>query len=88
MKIGTQEVNTFNAGNDMRDKIVKLFNSRGYVERNSWVRVIEWSGDEQEELEAENIKVINLDDYETAETFSGKTFVGFCGNMNVYVYKN
>jgi hypothetical protein len=89
MKINGESVMTVGAGISMKDKLVKLANSKGFTERNTGI----WIG--KADLEEEGIysfiestkEVLDVEDFEAFNKFKGFEFVGFCGNENVYLYK-
>lgn len=89
MKINGEQVVTVGAGISMKDKLVKLANSKGFTERNTGI----WIG--KADLEEKGIysfiegtkEVLDVEDFERFNEFEKFEFVGFCGNENVYLYK-
>lgn len=89
MKINGEQVVTVGAGINMKDKLVKLANSKGFTERNTGI----WVG--KANLEEKGLysyvdgtkKVLDIEDFEGFNEFEKFEFVGFCGNQNVYLYK-
>lgn len=89
MKINGESVMTLGAGISMKDKLVKLANSKGFTERNTGI----WVG--EADLEEKGLysyiegtkQVLDIEDFEAFNKFEGFEFVGFCGNENVYLYK-
>lgn len=89
MKINNEFVMTVGAGMNMKDKLVKLANSKGFTERNTGIFV------GKANLEEEGLysyidgtkEVLDVEDFEAFEKFEQFEFVGFCGNQNVYLYK-
>ena len=74
---------------NMKDKLVKLANSKGFTERNTGIFV------GKADLEEKGLysyidgtkEVLDVDDFEAFNKFEQFEFVGFCGNQNVYLYK-
>ncbi|WP_194252092.1 hypothetical protein [Streptococcus mitis] len=89
MKINNEFVMTVGAGMDMKEKLEKLANSKGFTERNTGIFV------GKADLEEKGInsyidgtkEVLDIEDFEAFEKFEQFEFVGFCGNQNVYLYK-
>lgn len=89
MKINNEFVMTVGSGINMKDKLVKLANSKGFCERNSGI----WVG--KANLEEKGFysyvdgtkRVLGIEDFEAFNEFEKFEFVGFCGNENVYLYK-
>lgn len=89
MKINGEQVVTVGSGISMKDKLVKLANSKGFTERNTGI----WVG--QANIEEKGLysyiegtkQVLDTEDFEAFNKFEGFEFVGFCGNENVYLYK-
>lgn len=74
---------------NMKDKLIKLANSKGFTERNTGIFV------GKADLEEKGLysyidgtkEVLDVDDFEAFNEFEQFEFVGFCGNQNVYLYK-
>lgn len=89
MKINNEFVMTLGAGKSMKDKLVKLANSKGFTERNTGIFV------GKADLEEKGLysyvegtkEVLDTEDFKAFEKFAQFEFVGFCGNQNVYLYK-
>lgn len=89
MKINGESVMTVGSGISMKDKLVKLVNSKAFTERNTGI----WIG--KADLEEKGIysfvegtrQVLDIEDFEGFNEFEKFEFVGFCGNENVYLYK-
>lgn len=89
MKINNEFVMTVGAGMNMKDKLEKLANSKGFTERNTGIFV------GKADLEETGIysyidgtkEVLDTEDFEAFEKFEQFEFIGFCGNQNVYLYK-
>lgn len=89
MKINNEFVMTVGAGMNMKDKLAKLANSKGFTERNTGIFV------GKADLEEKGLhsyidgtkEVLDTEDFEAFEKFEQFEFVGFCGNQNVYLYK-
>lgn len=89
MKINNDFVMTVGAGMNMKDKLVKLANSKGFTERNTGIFV------GKADLEEKGLysyidgtkEVLDVDDFEAFNKFEQFEFVGFCGNQNIYLYK-
>ncbi len=89
MKINNDFVMTVGAGMNMKDKLVKIANSKGFTERNTGIFV------GKADLEEKGLysyidgtkEVLDVADFEAFNKFEQFEFVGFCGNQNVYLYK-
>lgn len=89
MKINNEFVMTVGAGMNMKDKLVKLSNSKGFTDRNTGIFV------GKANLEEKGLysyvdgtkEVLDVEDFEAFNKFEQFEFVGFCGNQNVYLYK-
>lgn len=89
MKINGESVMTLGAGISMKDKLVKLANSKGFSERNTGICV------GKANLEEKGLysyvdgtkEVLDIEGFEGFNEFEKFEFVGFCGNENVYLYK-
>ena len=89
MKINNEFVMTVGAGMDMKEKLEKLANSKGFTERNTGIFV------GKADLEEKGLysyiertkEVLDVEDFEAFNKFEKFEFVGFCGNENVYLYK-
>lgn len=89
MKINNDFVMTVGAGMNMKDKLVKLANSKGFTDRNTGIFV------GKANLEEKGLysyvdgtkEVLDVEDFEAFNKFEQFEFVGFCGNQNVYLYK-
>lgn len=89
MKINNEFVMTVGAGMNMKEKLVKLANSKGFTERNTGIFV------GKADLEETGIysyidgtkEILDTEDFEAFEKFEQFELVGFCGNQNVYLYK-
>nr|DAK11108.1 MAG TPA: hypothetical protein [Caudoviricetes sp.] len=89
MKINGEQVVTVGSGISMKDKLVKLADSKGFTERNTGI----WVG--QANLEEKGLysyidgtkEVLDIEDFEAFNKFERFEFVGFCGNKNIYLYK-
>lgn len=89
MKINNEFVMTVGAGMSMKDKLVKLANSKGFTERNTGIFVGKVNLEEKGLYSyVDGTKeVLDVEDFESFEKFEQYEFVGFCGNQNVYLYK-
>lgn len=89
MKINNEFVMTVGAGMNMKEKLVKIANSKGFTERNTGIFV------GKADLEETGIysyidgtkEILDTEDFEAFEKFEQFELVGFCGNQNVYLYK-
>lgn len=89
MKINGQIVMSANAGINMKDKLIKLANSKGFTERNT-VILIGQANLEEKGLYSyieDTKQVLDIEDFDKFNEFEKFEFVGFCGNENVYLYK-
>lgn len=80
---------TVGAGKNMKDKLVKLANSKGFTERNTGIFVGKADLEEKGLYSYidETKEGLDVEDFEAFEKFEQFEFVGFCGNENVYLYK-
>jgi len=89
MKINGQIVMSANAGINMKDKLIKLANSKGFTERNTGI-LIGQANLEEKDLYSyieDTKQVLDIEDFDKFNEFEKFEFVGFCGNENVYLYK-
>lgn len=89
MKINNEFVMTVGAGMNMKDKLVKLANSKGFADRNTGIFVGKANQEEKGlYCYVDGTKeVLDVEDFEAFNKFEQFEFVGFCGNQNVYLYK-
>ena len=89
MKINNEFVMTVGAGVNMKDKLVKLANSKGFTDRNTGIFVGKANLEEKglySHVDGTK-EILDVEDFEAFEKFEQFEFVGFCGNQNVYLYK-
>ena len=89
MKINNEFVMTVGAGINMKDKLVKLANSKGFTDRNTGIFVGKANLEEKGlySYVDDTKEVLDVEDFEAFNKFEQFEFVGFCGNQNVYLYK-
>lgn len=89
MIINNQYVMTMQAGMNMKDKLVKLAKSKGFTDRNICIFVGKANLEEKGfHSYVEGTKeTLNVEDFERFLEYFQFTYVGYCGNENVYLYR-